>query len=227
MNEAISKWKAFCEGGTNYDSSDFIGLLAGKWTDDDLNEILRLVPLKEAVIARLKEVYNSSQDGNYVYLRPKKEDAGTLDDLATSIERFIDSQRRYLLQFDISSETRKWLERSDIKVTFVSTDELRSFDPNDDVMPFIREWELEYQKYRPEAMLDITTADSVEYRVMSGINEALYGLAADYHLAWFVMSPLFATEIDYRQYFEFWRKGGECFLTDSQILVASIWGEVR
>ncbi len=221
MNEIIADWTDYCEGKTTHDYSDFIGLLSGKWTDDELGEILRLVPLRDAVIANLKRVYESSEDEPRVYLRAKRENAAAPDELKSIIVSFIDSQRRYLLKHDIDKDIRVWLERSDIEVSFVSTDQLRSVDPNDDIAPYIREEESELRKYRSEVGLNITTADSIEYRVMSGIREALYGLACDYYLAWFVLSPLIDCDIDYGQYFEFWRKGGEYALTESQILVAS------
>lgn len=225
MNEAIAEWEGFCEGNTKHDRSDFIGLLSRKWTDDDLHEILRRVPLRDAVIANLRKVYQNSEEDRHVYLRPKRDNATKPDELMSLIMNFINSQRRLLLKYDIDEETRSWLEKSDIEISFVSSDKLRAVDPNDDVTPYIRQEEADNRKFRPEARLNISSADSMEYRVMSGLKEALYGLAADYYLAWFVLSPIFEAEADYGTYFEFWRKGGKYALTDSQILVASIWGE--
>jgi hypothetical protein len=225
MIDLIAEWAKYCEGKSKHDEWDFIGLLSRKWTDDDLNKILRLVPLRDAVIANLREVYLSSEEGRHVYLRPKRANAAAHDVLKSSIVSFIDSQRRYLLKHAIDEETRAWLKRTEIEVSFVSNHQLRSVDPNDDVRPFIREEESEHRRYRLEAGVNITTADSIEYRVMAGIQEALYGLASDYYLAWFVLSPLFDTEVDYGKYFEFWKHGGAYALTDSQILVASLWGD--
>ncbi len=70
----------------------------------------------------------------------------------------------------------------------------------------------------------VTAADCIDFRVMAGINEALYGLVADYYLAWFVLTPIFDSQIDYGKYFEFWKGGGKYALTESQLLVSSIWG---
>lgn len=225
MNDLIAEWEDFCEGNTKHDRSNFIGLLSRNWAVDDLNKIFRRVPLRDAVVDNLRKVYQNSEEERHVYLRPKRELAATPDELMSIIMNFIDSQRRYLLTCDIDQETRTWLERSDIEVSFVNTDGLGSVDPNDDVRPYIREEESKHRKYRPEARLNIRNADSIEYRVMSGIKEALYGLASDYYLAWFVLSPLMDAEVDYGKYFEFWRKGGAYALTDSQILVASVWDE--
>lgn len=39
--------------------------------------------------------------------------------------------------------------------------------------------------------------------------ESLYGLAADYYLAWYIAQHLFAFDIDLESYYRFWRAGGE------------------
>jgi len=51
--------------------------------------------------------------------------------------------------------------------------------------------------------------------------EALYGLAADYYLAWYIGSSLFELDVDFDPYFEFWRMGGRCALTESEFLVSN------
>lgn len=226
MDDSIAKWEKFCEGGSKYDSSDFTGLLSRRWSDDDLAIIFRRFPLKDSVIENLKSVYRNAQVGRGVYLRPKRQNAGTPDQLVSLIMSFIASQKHDLLKCNIDEETRRWFEQTGIEFSFVDMDTLRSVDPNDDVVPYIREEEVEHREYRPEALLNISNADCVEYRVMSGVKEALYGLASDYNLAWFVLSPLFDTEINYSKYFEFWRKGGVYALTDSHVLAASIWGDL-
>lgn len=225
MNQMIAEWTEYCEGRSNRESSDFIGLLSRKWTDDELREILRLVPFRDAVIDNLKKVYQSSEDPPGVYLRPKRENAATPEQLVSSIVSFIDSQRRYLLQHEIYEGTRAWLEQSEIEVSFVTSHRFPFVPLDEDVMLHIRDEESELQRFRPGAWRAFTTGDCVDYRVMWGISEALYGLACDYYLSWYVLLPVIETEVDYGEYFEFWRKGGAYSLTKSKIIVASIWGE--
>ena len=62
MNEIITGWADYCDGKSENDEWDFIGLLYRKWTDNDLNEIFRLVPLKDAVIGNLKQVCQNSEE---------------------------------------------------------------------------------------------------------------------------------------------------------------------
>src|SRR5688572_7269007 len=138
MNALIAEWTAYCEGKTEHDNSDFLGLLSCKWPDDDLNEIFRLVPLNQPVIANLKRVYQASDDGAHLYLRRRRENAATPDELATILVSFINSQRHFLLKLDISEDIRGWLTQSEIEVSFVSSDQARRLvDPNDDLQPFI------------------------------------------------------------------------------------------
>ncbi|UVL17842.1 hypothetical protein LOY44_17770 [Pseudomonas sp. B21-044] len=50
--------------------------------------------------------------------------------------------------------------------------------------------------------------------------EALYGLAADYYLAWYIGQPLFEFKINLEAYFRFWRAGGRCALAAKDFLVS-------
>lgn len=225
MNNSIAEWEEFCEGNTEYDFSDFLGLLAREWTEVELKKIFRRVPFCDEVIDNLKRVYESSDVGRYVYLRPKRKNASSPDELITRILNFIESQRNYLLRFDIDDGVRKWLNRSDIQVSLVDNESLSLVETNADLIPFIRQEESEHREFRPEVRLNIASADCIEFRVMAGIKEALYGLAADYYLAWFVLSPIYDSQVDYAKYFEFWRGGGSYAITDSRILIASIWGQ--
>lgn len=224
MVNEIAEWEAFCEGNSNHEYSDFIGLLARAWTESDLKEIFRRVPFRDAVIDNLRRVYQCSDVGRHVYLRQKRVYAASPDRLITLILNFIESQRNYLLKVDIDEGVRKWLERSDIEVSFIETDRLSLVEQCRDLAPFIRQEESEQRTFRTEAGLNISSADCVDFRVMAGIKEALYGLAADYYLAWFVLTPIFESQVDYGKYFEFWKGGGNYALTESQILVSSIWG---
>jgi len=53
--------------------------------------------------------------------------------------------------------------------------------------------------------------------------EALYGLAADYYLAWYIGQLLLAFAMDLMPYFELWRIGSKCALTERALLVTSIF----
>lgn len=54
---------------------------------------------------------------------------------------------------------------------------------------------------------------------MFALVEALYGIAANYNLAWYVVEPRLTAEIDFTKYFEFWRLGGAGVFADSDYLV--------
>lgn len=69
----------------------------------------------------------------------------------------------------------------------------------------------------------VEPGSETDYRSLSGIEEALYGLAADYHLAFYIMLPLLDMDIDYSLYFEFWKGGGVYALTETEIVYSSIW----
>ncbi|MCZ7845329.1 MULTISPECIES: hypothetical protein [Stenotrophomonas maltophilia group] len=56
---------------------------------------------------------------------------------------------------------------------------------------------------------------------MYALLEALYGLAADYCLAWYIAGPLFEINIDLEPCFHFWSAGGCCALTRNGFMVSS------
>jgi hypothetical protein len=222
VNPQIQKWLEYCEGSLECDNADFIGLLINKWSDVDLRHIFQYFPKKEEVIANLTNVYANTRDDASVYLRPKKENAAAPDELNLLCEAFLASQRKYLLKQDIDEQTKRWLDQK--KLVYVSTEYLTaSIRPKNNIRSYIIERESDLLQYRQESGLRVVTSDSIEYRATSGIEEALYGLDADYYLAWFVLMPVLETEIDYKLYFDFWRKGGKYAITERELLVSSIW----
>jgi len=226
MNPEIRKWLDFCEGKSDFDSADFVGLLSARWGKEDLSTIFQYVPKNEEILPRIIEIYDQTQDGPHLYLRPKKENAASSDELKLLAERFVESQRKALLKKKIHQETRKWLQQSDVETVFVSVEEFRATVVNGrNIKSFIFDEEFDSLNYRQDSGLTISTADSLEHRVMSGIEEALFGLDSDYYLAWFVLLPVIDTEVEYGLYFDFWKKGGKYSLTEKQLLVCSMWGQ--
>ena len=54
------------------------------------------------------------------------------------------------------------------------------------------------------------------------LEEACYGLAANYYLAWFIMSPLLKLNIDFSNYFKIWNHGGLFVITENKVLVSKV-----
>ncbi|PHU99604.1 hypothetical protein CSQ88_21650 [Iodobacter sp. BJB302] len=53
--------------------------------------------------------------------------------------------------------------------------------------------------------------------------EVLYGIAADYYLAWYIASPLIDLDINFDLYFNFWKVGGVSALLNGKLLVAAVY----
>jgi hypothetical protein len=56
-------------------------------------------------------------------------------------------------------------------------------------------------------------------RIDYALREALYGIAADYYLAWYIAQPLLQVDIDFSKYFDLWKQGGDGVLTEGAFLI--------
>lgn len=54
------------------------------------------------------------------------------------------------------------------------------------------------------------------------LSEALYGLAADYYLSWYISEPILGlTCISFKPYFELWKSGVSYYLTERFVYVSA------
>lgn len=209
-NELLKMWIAHCEGIEPKDESHFYGFLAGGWSNEELKQIFRYLPSAPLLIENLKKIYKAE---------PAVSKA-TPNELVSIILDFISSQTEYLLKRDIPAPVESWL-RKVRQVRVVDQDEFREIRSREinGMFYLIYEQEDDFLDYTKEAQPSLIEGSRGD-RAMEGVSEALYCIAADHYLEWFVLMPLLDTTIKYDKYFEFWSKGGEYTLTDTEIIIA-------
>lgn len=206
MGTLLSDWCAFCEGFAVFDKSHFLGLLKEHGTDVELRKIFGYFSSSVDLYERAVKVVSSGRLDGSLYLRPK---------FSTSEEEVVrlggewlrgqEEICRRIGDVEIEGVCRQ------VKVVFAAGSDLDSVFRND----------------IPHYWLFDGIGDSVRASKISesdqvyALFEALYGLAADYYLAWYIGNSLFELDVNFEPYFEFWRMGGRCALTDSEFLVSS------
>ena len=206
MNCLLSDWCAFCEGRAVFDKSHFLGLLKSHGSDEEVRRIFAYFPFSEELVSRAKAVISSGDMKGSLYLLPKN--IGAERELIKLGEEWLRAQEKIcklLGDFEILKICR------DVPVIFVEKQDL----------------ERSLQQDIPHYWLFDAIGDAIRGSRYSGseqvyaLFEALYGLAADYYLAWYIGRPLFSLDIDLEPYFKFWRIGGRCALTEKAFLVST------
>lgn len=223
VDQYVSQWLDYCDGNKSFDYSHFLGLLSGRPTNDQLQVIFNRVPEKDLILNRLSSVYNHAvPDASNLYLKSKPPTSNAIFEVENILERFFKSQKRYLLENDINSETRNWLRTFIFKarsVELTEIDDLKMSGRNLD--HHLLSEEHEFNRYSADTGLKITSGLDPDYRLMSGIREALYGLATDYRLVYYVLSPILETKIDYDLYLELWKSGSQYAFSNTECLICN------
>lgn len=205
MSNLLLDWCSFCEGKAVFDKSHFLGLLKAHHSDEELRRIFSYFPFSEALTGRAYRVISSGILDESLYLLP--ESRGSKDEL-----------------IELGSE---WLKEQDrVCGALGLADSIGSF--RDTPVLFVAPTELEraLQQDIPHYWLFEEISDAIRASRVSdsdpmyALFEALYGVAADYYISWYMGTPLFNFDIDLDIYFNFWRVGGRCALTETAMLVS-------
>lgn len=221
-SKMISAWLDYCSGETAYDESDFLGLLSSRPSTEQIELIFEGFPHKESIITNLRYIFGRASRDATLYLRPKQENAVEAEQLREMVEEFVSYQRKILLECDIHDVSRAWIESFSGEAEIIGYHELRKRDPNDNRGHYFIDEEMRLRVF-DKGLNGVFAKGSTMERKLAGIEEAMYGLACDYYISWYILSPLYLSPIVYDQYIAFWSAGGVFDITDSKILVSSIW----
>ncbi|KPA99765.1 hypothetical protein [Pseudomonas asplenii] len=206
MKTLLSDWCAFCEGKAVFDKSHFFGLFKAHSSNKELRQIFGYFPFVDQLVDRAGSVISSGRMDGSLYLLPRC--GAARNEIIQLGGEWLEEQKKIcgtLGNSEIFDICR------DAQVLFVSMHDL----------------EASLQQDIPHYWLFEEVGDAVRASRVSdsgqiyALFEALYGLAADYYLAWYVGRPLFDFDIDLGPYFRFWRSGGKCALTEKAFLVSN------
>ncbi len=206
MDSLLSDWCAFCEGKAIFDKSDFLGLLNSYNSTDELRKIFKYFPFSEELEHRAEQVFASGDCASSLYLLPKIR--GSQEEIVRLGKQWLNELERVC---GLLGDTELIDTCHNAEVTFVDNRVVREALQLDiphrwmfaDIGDAIRDSRISY------------TAQTY------ALFEALYGVAADYRLAWYMARPLFEFEINLEPYFNFWRVSGDCALTHDKFLVSN------
>ncbi len=204
MNEVLKEWLEYCEGKRAQYDCGVLGLFKSGMDSDELDLALAPFPKAAEIKARLLTVLGAGELGNYAYLQPRG--SSSSEDLLQAARRWLDEEVRYCV------------ERGDA--------ELHHFAADVPVALVDRKTYYEWLNAdQPGSWISELVRDNVRdcypdgLSIIYGLNEALYGIAADYYLGFYVMQPLLGCSIDFSVYFDFWRIGGNSVLTHNGLFV--------
>lgn len=206
MKSLLSDWCAFCEGKAVFDKSHFLGLLKAHCSSEDVRRIFSYFPSSDELVDRAERVLASGDMEKSLYLLPRvKVGEGELIRLGWE---WLKEQERVC---GVLGDSEALSICKDARVLFVSSHD-------------VDQW---LQQDIPHYWIFDEIGDAIRGSRVSdteqvyALFEALYGLSADYYLAWYIGRPLFKFDIDLEHYFRFWRAGGRCALTESGFFVAN------
>ncbi|KQW39378.1 MULTISPECIES: hypothetical protein [Pseudomonas] len=206
MNSLLSEWCAYCEGKAFFDKAHFLGLLKVHSSAEELKRIFSYFPFSEELVDRAGRVLAAGEMESSLYLLPKCR-----------------VEKSQLIRLG-----GEWLKEQERACGVLGNLEIFELCHNAQIF-FVDAQYMEgvLQQDIPHYWLFDEVGDAIRGSRVSEIEqvyalfEALYGLAADYYLAWYIGRSLFKFDIDLEPYFRFWRAGGRCALTESGFLVAT------
>jgi len=199
MNELLDDWNDLCSGRRDLDKSDFLPLFKAGLTDSELSSVFKYFDHAEELESRTRNILRAGYLGEYVYLQqPKIQDRQQVLVAATAWireqGRFCGHSGEEALATIAGSVAVKIIDRK----TFEELNARQQ--PGDDVSDHITHTVLHSLRDEPDAVFALI--------------EAVYGIAANYDLAWYVVQPLLKVDLDFALYFDLWQLGSAGVLTE-------------
>lgn len=204
MSGLLNDWIMFSKGLREFDKSHFLGLFKEQIDQDQLRSVFGDCPLGEELHRRTKKVLDASILDDHLYFQPTRFydpvellSAGHawLDELAT----FCDDRGNAKLK-DVAERAR------------VVIRDRQSFSlPKDPDTP--GGWMLAYMG--DEVDFALGDVDPVTDALM----EALYGIAGDYYLCWYVMEPMMKLPLNFELYLSIWSSGARPLLVEDMLVL--------
>lgn len=207
MNKLVKDWCDYCEGKADFDKSHFSSIFTYDLNETELSEIFKYFSCSNDLIERLAAVISAGSFEGSPYLQATTRCSDS--DLLELVKQ--DLKDKHIICFEQGDE-----ELSDIlatiKIEFVHDKQMISKlsgqdNPSEWVFEIIGEL--------------IDEARGTDKKILA-LEEACYGLAANYYLAWYIMSPLLKLSIDFSNYFKVWSNGGVFVITENKVLVSNV-----
>lgn len=210
MNMILRDWHDFCSGKKDLDKSCFLGLFKVNLSYKELENVFSYFDQQSELLWRLESVLKQGTLQDRLYLHPMEKNRKNPEYLMDSAMKDL---REYRKVYDIDDDVLIY-SINNAKAVFSNNPRELYGLKNDGLQV----------KLVFEFLGDCVSDNYVSNdKKIYAIAEALYGLAANYRLCWYIMSPLINIDFDFSYYFELWKGGGDYVLTKDKIIVYSIF----
>lgn len=204
MNDLLNDWLMFSKGLREFEKSHFLGLFKEQLDQDQLRSIFGACPLGAELHRRTKNILDASRLDDYLYFQPTRS--------YDSVE-LLSAGHAWLDELAIFCGDRGNGKLKDIagRARVVIRDRQSFSLPNDPDAP--GGWMLAFIGDEIDFALD--DVDPVTDALM----EALYGIAGDYYLCWYVMEPMMTIPLNLELYFSIWSNGARPLLVEEMLIL--------
>lgn len=204
MNDLLKDWILFSEGKRDFEKSHFLGLFKNQLNEKQLLSVFAGIPSGATLYQRTKNVLDSSSLDSYLYFQPKS-----------------DANRLLMV-----SAAKTWLEELSRFCVDRGNSKLHGIVAGSRVVVQDRKsFQMPISSDTPAGWMLSFVGDEVDYAlgdvgpVIDGLMEALYGIAADYYLCWYVMMPMIPLSLNFDPYFSIWSQGARPVLTEDALVL--------
>lgn len=208
MNTLLDDWMEFRAGRSEFDTSHFTQLLLEHKDESSLRAALSGISGSEEVMERIMNVlavYENGRGRASISLEPK----GQLEHVLVSLAQ---KHLQQLRKVPAEAGDQELLEIIDAAKPVFSYN-LAAFE-RIRVSDGPHAWLIEAVG---DYLRDRLDGSKISYALM----EAFYGLTRNFYLQAYVAEPMIAADIEFSNYFELWRLGGDHVLTSAELLVCS------
>ncbi|UQA70610.1 hypothetical protein K1516_00220 [Stenotrophomonas maltophilia] len=202
--ELFAEWLEFCAGRSEQEDWYFSGLLQGVTDPNTLAAIFARFPHADALQSRALDVLGAGRWGEHLYLQPAI--AGDAQAVAAAARTWLDELARVAGR---AGEPGLQATLRDVPVVAATTGQLQAA------------WrESGPAAYLHDVVCDVVrAARTLDTPQVAALDEALYHIASDLYLGWYIAQPLSPAAVDFASYLAFWRLGGRGALVEGAFLV--------
>jgi len=210
MNDLLNDWLMFSKGLREFDKSHFLGLFKQELDQDQLRSIFSDGAAGTELHRRTKEVLDASKLDDYLYFQPKSPDDAVV----------------------LLSAAKAWLEKLAAFCSERGNARLQGIAEGARVViRDRRSFQLPKDPDSPAGWMLAFIGDEVDFAlgdvdpVIDALMEALYGIAGDYYLCWYVIEVMIELPLTFAPYLSIWRNGARpVFAEDELVLLVEVDG---
>ena len=203
-DELMQEWTAFCAGRSDQEDWYFSGLLQGVTGPDTLAAVFATFPHADALRARALDVLGAGHWGDHLYLQPAH--VGDTQALARAARAWLDELARVA---GVAGEPALQATLRAVPVVEAPAERLQSAWSGSGPAAYLHDVICD----------EVRRARTLDSPQMNALDEALYHLASDLYLGWYIAQPLAPAAVDFGPYLAFWRLGGRGALVEGAFLV--------